>query len=181
MFEKDERYTAPDIPGVAEVIAWFGYWPTFHDAEVLSIALNRSGVSQVAIHAWEITPEISASGHYILAKHAVVTFSLEGFPENEQGIVNTEVAHFNQQNVLSSARATNGREVMNWCWRVFMALTVGLPASGWPLNSNLVPRYLNTHVEKNAVVRLLAARKRYGRLLGHGNEACACRFGRTCF
>src|SRR5713101_7493668 len=104
MFEKDERYTAPDIPGVAEVIAWFGYWPTFHDAEVLSIALNRSGVSQVAIHAWEITPEISASGHYILAKHAVVTFSLEGFPENEQGIVNTEVAHFNQQNVLSSAR-----------------------------------------------------------------------------
>jgi len=40
---------APDIPGAADVIAWFGYWPHFHDAEVLSITLDRSGESQVAI------------------------------------------------------------------------------------------------------------------------------------
>jgi hypothetical protein len=28
-------FEAPDIPGAADVIAWFGYWPTFHDAGVL--------------------------------------------------------------------------------------------------------------------------------------------------
>ena len=34
-------FEAPDIPGAQDVIAWFGAWPTFHDAEVLSISLDR--------------------------------------------------------------------------------------------------------------------------------------------
>jgi hypothetical protein len=33
----------PDIPGADDVVKWFGYWPTFHDAQILSITLNRSG------------------------------------------------------------------------------------------------------------------------------------------
>lgn len=86
---------APNIPGAADVVAWFGYWPTFHDAEVLSITLDRSGTSRVAIHALGRTPE--------LAKHAVVTFLMEGFPSDQYGITNTRLDFFNGQNVLSSA------------------------------------------------------------------------------
>jgi hypothetical protein len=96
-------FEAPDIPGADEVIAWFGHWPTFHDAEVLSITLDRSGASRVVIHAFEMTPEVDVNGRYVLARNASVIFSLEGFPQNQQGIANTRIECFNHQNVLSSA------------------------------------------------------------------------------
>ena len=94
---------APDIPGVADVLAWFGYWPTFHDAQVLSITLNRTGESKVVIHAFEMTKEVDAQGHDVLRKHCLVTFSFEGFMRDEWGITRTELAFFNEWNELSSA------------------------------------------------------------------------------
>jgi hypothetical protein len=30
-----------EVPGTAEFIKWFGYWPSFHDAEVLDLKLCR--------------------------------------------------------------------------------------------------------------------------------------------
>jgi hypothetical protein len=108
---RDKMFEAPDIPGAADVIAWFGHWPTFHDAEVLSITLDRSGGSRVAIHAFEMTPEVDTRGRYVLTKHAVVTFFLEGFPQSQ----NIRVELFNQQNVLSSAsvnKITGGYELV---------------------------------------------------------------------
>ncbi len=92
----------PDIPGADEVVAWFGSWPTFHDAEVLSITLDRSSGSQVVIHAFQGTSEVDPRGH-VLFKHAIVTFALDGFPLDEEGITNTRIDFFNHQNVLSSA------------------------------------------------------------------------------
>lgn len=93
----------PDIPGADDVVKWFGYWPTFHDAQILSITLNRSGESQVVIHAFERTSEVDPRGYYVLAKHTIVTFTLEGFPLNEEGITKTRIDFFNHQNVLGSA------------------------------------------------------------------------------
>jgi hypothetical protein len=93
----------PEIRGAADVVTWFGYWPTFHDAEVLSSCLDRSGESRITIHAFEMTPDVDSSGHYVLAKHAVVTFCLEGFPQDQHGITNTRIEFFNHQNVLSGA------------------------------------------------------------------------------
>jgi len=94
-------FEAPDIPGAQDVIEWFGCWPTFHDAEVLSISLDRLTGYRISIHAFEVTADVDSSGHYVLAKHAVVTFSMEGFPRDESGIANTRIEFFNQQNVLS--------------------------------------------------------------------------------
>jgi hypothetical protein len=91
----------PDIRGGNDVIDWFGYWPTFHDAEVLSITLSRSLGARVEIHAFERTAEVDARGYFVLAKHSTVIFSLKGFALDSQGIANTRVDHFNHQNVLS--------------------------------------------------------------------------------
>jgi len=96
-------FEAPDIPGAQEVIAWFGYWPTFHDAEVLSISLDRRSGCRVSIFAFEMTPEVDSQGRYVLAKHAVVTFSMEDFPADDGGMSNTRIESFNRQNALSSA------------------------------------------------------------------------------
>jgi len=93
----------PNIPGAEDVVRWFGYWPDFHDAEVLSITLNRSTGPTVEIHTFERTPEVDARGFYVLAKHAIVTFVLGGFPLSQEGMATTRIDYFNHQNVLSSA------------------------------------------------------------------------------
>ena len=100
----------PDIPGAAAVVAWFGHWPTFHDAEVLSILLDRSGESRIAMHVFEKTSDVDSSGRYILTNHAAVTFCLEGFPQDQQGITNIRIEFFNHQNVLSGATVTKTAE-----------------------------------------------------------------------
>ena len=69
----------------------FGRWPSFHDAEVLRIVLDRGNVEtlptlEAQIHAFEMTSEIK-DGAYVLKNHVLVTFrfleidgiTLEGF------------------------------------------------------------------------------------------------------
>ena len=72
------------VPGADALIEWFGRWPSFHDAEVLSINLNRSGPSCVRIHTWEMTSEVDARGYYVHQKNVIVSFFLEGLKDIEQ-------------------------------------------------------------------------------------------------
>jgi hypothetical protein len=84
-----------DIPGAAELFAWFGQWPSFHDAEVLLLHLNRTGPSQLQVHTWQRTQEVDERGYYVTQKHVVVTFILEQ-------ISDLELNGFSVQNVLSA-------------------------------------------------------------------------------
>jgi hypothetical protein len=76
---------APEIEGASDVVNWFGYWPTFHDAEVLTITLERRSGCRVVIHTFEKTSDLDSRGYYVLTKHAIVTFTLEGFPLAKMG------------------------------------------------------------------------------------------------
>jgi hypothetical protein len=133
----------PDIPGAEDVVRWFGYWPVFHDAEVLSITLNRSTGAMVEIHTFERTAELDTRGFYVLAKHAIVTFILEGFSLNQDGIATTRIDYFNHQNVLSSAGVEKTAEgyklVLEGCFGVdgviggenlSVKLRPGIPSDG---------------------------------------------------
>ena len=82
------------ISGSEDLIAWFGFWPSFHDAEVLSIHLNRASESSVVIHTWHRTDQVDRRGYFVLDKHVVVTFILEG-------IITVRLEDFNHQNVIS--------------------------------------------------------------------------------
>jgi hypothetical protein len=90
----------PHFEGRDEVVEWFGRWPSFHDAEVLSIELDRRTGTRVEIYAFERAPEVDSTGHYGISRHAVVTFTLNGFPMDADGVVNTRIEYFNHQNVL---------------------------------------------------------------------------------
>ena len=81
------------IPGGPELLAWFGHVPRFHDAEIISLHLNRTGPSTLSIHTWEITDTVDSKGFYVLEKQAIVTFTLEE-------IENLELEGFSHQNVL---------------------------------------------------------------------------------
>jgi Immunity protein 50 len=58
----------------------FGYWPSFHDANVISYAgptAERQTVDLV-LHAWETTSEVDPQGYYIMQKNVLVTFRFAG-------------------------------------------------------------------------------------------------------
>lgn len=80
-----------DVPGGRELLEWFGEEPSFHDAEILSLRLNRAGQSTLKIHGWIMT--LGAGGDLILHRHAVVTFTLEG-------IMDLQLDGFSPQNVI---------------------------------------------------------------------------------
>jgi len=82
-----------EISGAAELHDWFGYWPTFHDAEIVSLHLNRKGSSSLRVHTWDMTKEVDEKGYYVLAKHVVVEFVFET-------VSGLNLNGFNHQNVI---------------------------------------------------------------------------------
>ena len=97
------------VPGGPDLLAWFGHVPRFHDAEIISLHLNRTGPSTLSIHTWEITDTVDSKGFYVLEKQAIVTFTLEE-------IENLELEGFSHQNVLGGLElnrieaSTSGRQ-----------------------------------------------------------------------
>ena len=64
------------IDGAQELYDWFGYWPAFHDAEVLRFQLNLKAPCHLSLHTWEMTSRVDERGFYELTKHVVVDFTL---------------------------------------------------------------------------------------------------------
>jgi hypothetical protein len=81
------------IDGAQELFNWFGYWPSFHDAEIVRFHLNRKGSSSLVIHTWEMTKELDEKGYYVQTKHVTVEFTLGGISE-------LDLKGFSQQNVI---------------------------------------------------------------------------------
>ncbi len=81
----------------------FGYWPTFHDGEIIKLILDRKfddkyncnfGSLEFIIHGWEMTDEV-VNGYYKLKKHHLVHFRFDYVDK-------LEIDGFNHQNVISS-------------------------------------------------------------------------------
>ena len=102
-----------DIIGFEKVIEHFGEWPSFHDAEVISMSFNRnhifepSGPSMVAkVHAFLITPEVDKNGYYKTIKHCIITFEFDT-------VYDLVFEDFNHQNALDGLRFENTKDIDN--------------------------------------------------------------------
>jgi hypothetical protein len=96
--ERDMALSIPQIEGAEKLTSWFGCWPSFHDAEVVEVVLRRRDADghpslTAAIHVFEMTSEVSATGHFVCRHHAVVTMRFAG-------LSCLELEHFNHQNAL---------------------------------------------------------------------------------
>jgi hypothetical protein len=108
----------------------FGRFPSFHDAEVFRITLDRGDKGgfdpslEALIHVFEGTSEIDESGHYRLKNHVLVLFRFSK-------IVNLKLADFNQQNVLQHLEISklSDRERDKVKFRVVFAGIFGVTAS----------------------------------------------------
>lgn len=83
----------PNLPGAAALTAWFGGWPSFHDAEIHELHLNRSGLSTLKLQTWFMTNAVDEKGFYVCEKYVMVTFN---FTQIEQLVLED----FNHQNVI---------------------------------------------------------------------------------
>ena len=81
------------VPGGPELLRWFGQTPTFHDAEILSLELRRKGQSFLRLHGWINTGQVGPDRFFVLDRHAIVTFALEG-------VMDMRLDGFSRQNVI---------------------------------------------------------------------------------
>lgn len=96
------------ITGSDQLTSIFGYWPSFHDAEVLWMRLDRLGhgdddfgpTIEVQIHTFEITDEVGEDGRFVLRHHVLVHLQFR-----EAG--NLRLDGFNHQNAIMGLRLTN--------------------------------------------------------------------------
>jgi hypothetical protein len=84
----------PNLEGADALIEWFGRWPSFHDAEIISLELRRASSSFMRIHTWNLTGAIKPDGFYVLDKHVIVAFEMVD-------ISDLELVQFSKQNVIS--------------------------------------------------------------------------------
>lgn len=88
----------PDIQNSQALTTIFGEWPSFHDAEVVSISLNRhfrKGASlEATIHLWQMTSEVDAKGYFVSKNSTLTVLRFDD-------IVLELLEGFNHQNVLS--------------------------------------------------------------------------------
>jgi hypothetical protein len=87
------------IPGAIEFVHWFGRWPSFHDAEVIGLGMNRAQPSTIKIHCFDMTSVVLPDGTYECTHHAIVCFQFEE-------VFDSELRGFNHQNVLSGLMVT---------------------------------------------------------------------------
>jgi hypothetical protein len=96
------------VAGAGAVIRWFGHWPSFHDAEIISIFLARKNKSVLRIYP------------YYPQNPAIVDFVLED-------VTDIELNDFSCQNVINSldiemATDQNGDSI----YRVILAPCYGV-------------------------------------------------------
>ena len=72
-----------EIDGAEALFNWFGYWPSFHDATIISVHLDGHGTSSVRIQTCEVTSELDSKGYYIARKYVTVSFLLDGISDLE--------------------------------------------------------------------------------------------------
>lgn len=120
-----------NIVGQEKLIAVFGRWPSFHDAEVLRITLERGDVAlsggpivECSIHVFEMTGEVGDDGAFVCRNHTIVTFRFIGATE-------IELSGFNHQNALwdLSIKDISERQLELLKWEVTFVASFGMGGS----------------------------------------------------
>ena len=108
-----------EIPGAQDLISWFGSWPSFHDAEIFSLQLNRSAVSRLLLYTSRNTGAIDSRGFYVHDQHTIVTFLFGD-------VTDCTLDGFNHQNVVSGVSIAKVVKSNHTAYEVMLDSTFGL-------------------------------------------------------
>lgn len=73
--------TAPDyITNHGAVIAFYGRWPSFHDAQVPAYKKPTADDPSLSLtlHTWRMTEQVDPKGYFVLKDHSLVSFGFDG-------------------------------------------------------------------------------------------------------
>ena len=96
--------SAEHIVGSEKLVAALGYWPSFHDAEVISVCAQRplpvafgDASVELVVHVrkYEARGEGTPQYELVLVKSVLATFLCKQ-------VADLELSEFNQQNVINS-------------------------------------------------------------------------------
>ena len=83
-----------DVDNLKLLTDYFGYTPSFHDAEILSVFLDRNGPDiEMRINLSEYSSNINKDGKYDVIKSCIIVLKFHD-------IIKMELRDFNRQNVL---------------------------------------------------------------------------------
>jgi hypothetical protein len=113
----------------------FGYWPSFHDAEIVQVRLVRGDLLEpegkprkptleADVYVFETTDQVTEEGFYALRKHTLATLAFCGIDE-------LQLDGFNHQNVLFglSLEDISDRQLELLKWRVAFDSSFGFAAT----------------------------------------------------
>jgi hypothetical protein len=92
------------IVGSDKLSSIFDRWPSFHDAEILELHIQRGRIDTdakvyefplltVKIHLWLMTNDVDQKGYYVSTKHTLVTMRF-------YDVDNLKMEGFNHQNAI---------------------------------------------------------------------------------
>lgn len=120
------------ITGAEQLTSIFGYWPSFHDAEVLWMRLDRlqtpysfyGSTLETVVHVFEMTSEVDQTGHYVLRHHVLAHLRF-----NE--VIELKLEGFNGQNALFGLgiKDIRERQMERIRWEVSFDSSWGVDAS----------------------------------------------------
>jgi len=95
---------APLIVGSEKLVAIFGQWPSFHDAEVLELNFQRGHIDTdaqiyefprltVKLHHWLMTNDVDQKGYLVRMNHTLTTLQFSD-------VDNFKMEGFNHQNAI---------------------------------------------------------------------------------
>lgn len=70
--------TIRQIPGAAELVDWFGHFPTFHDGHLTGLSIDVDGRGSMRLDGFQTTDQKDEKGYFILDKRFSCTMILEG-------------------------------------------------------------------------------------------------------
>jgi hypothetical protein len=122
------------VAGSQKLTSIFGYWPSFHDAEVLELYFARGNVEPekgvynfpaltLKIHLWELTKNVDSKGYLILRHHTLTKLRFTDVAE-------FQMQGFNHQNAMLGLAITNQQGTLgpSPCFRVEIEPAFGMGA-----------------------------------------------------
>jgi len=117
------------IKNSSKITDVFGYWPTFHDAEIHSLSLSGDVVDpcdpewecpmlDIKVHLWEMTDEVTKEGWIVLAKHTLTEMRF-------QNVEKLELSNFNYHNSMGATVGAEMAEPVGWAKLGVDALVFG--------------------------------------------------------
>jgi hypothetical protein len=76
-FWTTDRDVFLELAGASEILEWFGFVPSFHDATMNGLEI-ANGSAALSLNVFRMTDQVNAQGYFILDRHALITLHLDG-------------------------------------------------------------------------------------------------------